>query len=365
MKIAIVGTAGLPASYGGFETLAENLVIAAERAPQCGFGFTVFCSGKAKGVYHGATLVGVPLSANGWQSILYDAVSLWKSRKFDLVLLLGVSGAIALPFFKVVSKAKIVTNIDGVEWRREKWNFFVAGFLRLSQEIAVRVSDSIVVDNDGVLSFLKDTTKCVQIEYGGDHALVEPTLPVENWTAFPDRFFLSICRIEPENNVHVILKAFASADIPLVFVGNWDASTYGRDLRTEYGHVRCLTLHDPIYDLGVLSYLRGTTIGYVHGHSAGGTNPSLVEAMHFGKPIVAYDCIFNRATTEGVAIYFSSSSELASIASEISRGVVESGGEELARLARRRFTWDAISKQYFSLFSRLLKGAPRDRRVAN
>src|SRR3546814_18163546 len=89
----------MPASYGGFETLAENLVLAAEQAPELELEFTVFCSGGAGGTYHGAKLLGVPLKANGWQSVLYDAVSLWKSRNFDIVLVFGVSVVITLTLF--------------------------------------------------------------------------------------------------------------------------------------------------------------------------------------------------------------------------------------------------------------------------
>lgn len=353
MNIAIVGTAGIPASYGGFETLAENLVLAAEQAPELGIEFTVFCSGKADGVFHGARLVGVPLKANGWQSIPYDAISLLRSRRFDVVLLLGVSGAIALPILRLVSAAKIIVNVDGVEWRREKWGVFASMFLRFSQWLAIRFSDSVVVDNDGVLSFLGDTRKCVQIEYGGDHALVTPSPFGPKSPSCATDFFLSICRIEPENNVHVVLEAFAKAGLPLIFVGNWDASPYGQRLRDEYRRLDFLTLCDPIYDLGVLSYLRGRALAYVHGHSAGGTNPSLVEAMHFGRPILAYDCIFNRVTTEGLAAFFSSADDLAELARRVIAENMEEQGASLAKVAQRRFTWRRVAQLYFSLFRRL------------
>lgn len=137
------------------------------------------------------------------------------------------------------------------------------------------------------------------IAYGGDHALetekadaYEPVLP--------KNYGLTLCRIEPENNVDLILAAFSEMEMfPLVVIGNWDDSPYGRGLKRQYEHFDNLVLLDPIYDLGILRLIGEGAALYVHGHSAGGTNPSLVEMMHFGKLIFAYDFIFNRCTTEG------------------------------------------------------------------
>ncbi len=127
----------------------------------------------------------------------------------------------------------------------------------------------------------------------------------------PEKYAFSVCRIEPENNVHLIADAFARQDaIALVMVGNWNNSEYGRSIRTRYAACDHLYLLDPIYDSGKLKSLRAKAVLYVHGHSAGGTNPSLVEAMHFGKSIFAFDCNFNRATTEGKALFFRDGEEL-------------------------------------------------------
>lgn len=139
MNIAVVGVVGIPACYGGFESLVENLTL----HKSDNVNYTVFCSSKAYqehlNTHNEAKLVYLPLKANGVQSIPYDILSLVKCLKLkpDVVLILGVSGCIFLPFFKLFSKAKIVTNIDGLEWKRDKWNWLVKKFLKFSERIAV------------------------------------------------------------------------------------------------------------------------------------------------------------------------------------------------------------------------------------
>ena len=121
----------------------------------------------------------------------------------------------------------------------------------------------------------------------------------------------SVCRIEPENNVHIVLQAFAKMPShSLVMVGNWKNSEYGRALQDKYANCTHLYLLDPVYDLAKLKTMRSNASYVFHGHSAGGTNPSLVEAMHFAKPVLAFDCDYNRCSTENKALFFKNSDEL-------------------------------------------------------
>lgn len=357
--ISIVGTVGVPAAYGGFETLAENLVRFHDRR-----GLTedllVYCSEKAyeekPDRYLSAGLRYLPLSANGIQSIPYDIGSLFSSIRqgSDRILLLGVSGAIALPLVRLLSRARIVTNIDGIEWRREKWNGPARWFLRLSERLAVRYSHEVVADNGGIADYVRETygCPCHVIAYGGDHAIAAEPVPYSG-RALPGRYAFALCRIEPENNVAMILEAFAhSESLPLVFVGNWKNSAYGQELQTRYQENPNVHLLDPIYDVGVLRTLRGGASVYVHGHSAGGTNPSLVEMMHFGIPVLAFDCVFNRHTTENQAVYFSDAGTLGAAAREWDSPDHARVGEAMQRIARERYTWDAIGAAYFDLLIR-------------
>jgi len=356
-KLAILGIVGVPANYGGFETLAENLV-KYHSATSLPIELTVYCSGKSYTTmrdcsFLSARLKYVPLNANGAQSILYDIVSLISAvwNRYDVILLLGVSGAIALPLVRFFSSARIITNIDGFEWRREKWQGLAKRFLRFSERMAVRFSHEVISDNGAIAEYVKHTygVDSHVIGYGGDHAVAVDAAAVDEY-ALPESCAFSVCRIEPENNVHVILEAFSKIDsYPLVMVGNWNNSEYGRAIRERFATCKHLYLLDPIYDLGKLKTLRSRASFYMHGHSAGGTNPSLVEAMHFGKPVLAFDCNFNRNTTEDKAFFFKGGEDLVRLMETMD--VVEANrvGGDMLEIAERLYTWRIVAQQYFAL----------------
>lgn len=350
MNICIIGTVGVPASYGGFETLVESLI---EEKSLC---FYVYCSkphySEPLEEYKNAKLVYVPLNANGISSIFYDILSilhaLLHGQKNFLVL--GVSGAIIFPFLRCIPKVKVVTNIDGIEWRRNKWSGFAKLFLRFSEYLAVKFSSIVVADNAAISGHIKNNygRSCEIIAYGGDHAVRAPNkVKSKEGLQLEKSYALSLCRIEPENNVHMILEGCSSIGFPIVFIGNWDNSDYGRFLYGEYKNNKYTTLVKPIYCLDALFHYRANCSVYLHGHSAGGTNPSLVEMMHFSKPIIAFDCPFNRATMDNKGNYFNSSYQLANLL-----GNVDSleKGNVLKEIAQRRYTWDIVRKQYLELF---------------
>jgi len=363
MKIAILGTVGVPGRYGGFETLAENLVHYHARTTP-GATLTVWCSAKNKAErpshFESANLRYLNLSANGMQSILYDVVSLWQAVRsgHDRVVLLGVSGALALPLVRFVSRARIVTNIDGIEWKRAKWNKLARFVLRASEWAAVRFSHEVIADNQAIADHVRYTygSDCHIIAYGGDHALHHDG-EGEAPAGLPPHYALALCRIEPENNVHIILEALSNLATPLVFVGNWDSSAYGRDLKARYGGYPNLHLLDPIYEPGILYALRERASIYLHGHSAGGTNPSLVEMMHFGVPVLAHGCAFNRYSTEGKARYFETSHELAELLLTLGQDEAVRIGADMREIAQRRYTWDHIGQAYFELLARQRVGS--------
>lgn len=356
MKIALIGTVGVPGRYGGFETLAQNLVHYHERTGHRA-ALTVWCSGtdniEHPTHFESAELRYVALRANGAQSIPYDVLSLWQAVRsgHDYILLLGVSGALALPLIRLISRACIITNIDGIEWKREKWTGLARLILRASERAAVRFSHEVVADNQAIADHVRDSygSDCHVIAYGGDHALSHAD-EAEAPAGLPPHYALALCRIEPENNVHVILKALDGLNMPLVFVGNWDNSSYGRELRTRYLDNPNLHLLDPIYDPGVLYAIRVRASVYLHGHSSGGTNPSLVEMMHFGVTILAHGCAFNRHSTEGKARYFVTSDELMALMRNLSTEDAARIGTNMREIAKRRYTWDRIGEAYFRFF---------------
>lgn len=361
-NVAIIGTAGVPANYGGFETLTEYLVHFLGRD----LDLTVYCSSKLyparQSEYKGAKLKYVALDANGAQSIPYDIISLFQAaRTADTILILGVSGCVVLPLFRLFyPRKKLVINIDGLEHRRDKWGTWARRFLKLSESVAVRFGDAIITDNKGIQVYVQQEYRRDShlIAYGGDHAAACETVPISEY-CLPERYAFSVCRIEPENNVHMIVDAFArGGGLPLVMVGNWESSEYGREIRSRY--VACENIHllDPIYDLGKLKTLRSQSLIYLHGHSAGGTNPSLVEAMWLGCPVLAFDCNFNRYTTENKALYFSTAEELAHTVATIDQPRLDKVGTDLLEVAQRRYRWETIAKNYFDLLDQTV-GTPK------
>lgn len=344
-KISIVGTVGVPACYGGFETLVENLLD--ENSPD---KLIVYCSSKSYEVrfktYKNAELVYIPLNANGVQSIPYDIFSLFHAafvKKSDNLLILGVSGALCLPLIRFFSKAKIVTNIDGLEWKRDKWNTWAKRFLKFSEKIAVKYSDTIVADNKGIADYVTQEygVDSKVIAYGGDHAIIKELSISDN------DYALALCRIEPENNVELILESFSQSNKNLKFIGNWNNSDFGIEMKAKYQKFENIDIVDPVYAIEILFEIRQKCSFYVHGHSAGGTNPSLVEMMHFGKAIFAFDCNYNRASTEERAQFFENTDELVRL---INSPVDTANASNMKEIAERRYTWQIVKQQYFNLF---------------
>jgi glycosyltransferase involved in cell wall biosynthesis len=350
-RVAIVGTQGVPANYGGFESLVENLIDSDK------MDYTVYCSSKDMGSklesYKGAKLKYIPLRANGVQSIPYDILSLISALwGYDVVLILGVSGAIFLPIFRLLSRAKVVTNVDGLEHRRAKWGKFARWFLKFSERCAVKFSHRIIADNQGIVDYLKEEygAESELIAYGGDHVMQSvdadfATQVLDKYGVKPFEYSFALCRIEPENNCHIVLEAAAKSGTRLLFVGNWNRSGYGVELRKKFEKYENISLLDPIYDLKQLYVLRSNAARYIHGHSAGGTNPSLVEAMFFGREIFAFDVVYNRETTQNKALYFSDAESLATL---LTMPIREN--KELQNIANTIYTWSAIRDKYENLF---------------
>lgn len=361
MKVAIIGTVGVPANYGGFETFVDQLV---QHNGSPDIQYTVYCSSKAYTEkldgYRGAAIRYVGLKANGIQSIPYDIVSLVRAtRGHDVVLILGVSGCSFLPIYRLFSRKRLIINIDGLEHRRDKWSPWIRRFLRFSERMAVRYGNEIVTDNQGITDYVTQQygKPSNLIAYGGDHVLQDITDAeqqeiLSSLGLASGGYDLAMCRIEPENNVHVILEAYSQLnDRKLVFIGNWDRNEYSRSLLARYGDNPNIVLRQAVYDLRYLHALRSHCAVYLHGHSAGGTNPSLVEAMFFGCPVVAFDCVYNRESTEGKAFYFDSAASLASTVGHLDPDKAVANARAMQDTARRRYTWDTVSRQYESLYS--------------
>lgn len=353
-NIAIIGIQGVPANYGGFESLVENIIGEDKSEDIC---YTVFCSSKDMGErmpsYKGARLKYVPFHANGLQSVPYDIVSMMRViRGYDTVLVLGVSGCIFLPVLRLFSRSKLVVNIDGLEHRRDKWGKTARAFLKYSEKIAVKYADVIIADNKGIQDYVKEEygKDSELIAYGGDHVIRELSPGFEQevldkYSLQSGDYAITVCRIEPENNCHKTLEAFSRTNKTLMFIGNWNRSEYGQNLKEKYSKFPNIIIQDPIYDIDILYALRKNAGLYIHGHSAGGTNPSLVEAMFFGCPILCYDVVYNRASTQEKAYYWADVEDLVGLLQR-----KDLCGEIMRTIAQKEYTWKAITSQYEALY---------------
>lgn len=349
-SLAIIGIQGIPNKYGGFETLVEFLT----KYLSNDFNITVFCSSKAYKnrikKYNNATLKYLPINANGGESIIYDSLSLLLSLSFDKILILGSSGGLIMPLLKIW-KFKFILNIGGIDWKRSKWSLFEQKIIKSLESMAVRSAGTIISDNEGISNYiLKEYgEKSCLIEYGGDQVRNIP--PSQNdfemYSFLRENYAFSVARIQKDNNVETILSSFAfTPNIPLVFVGNWNKSEYGNNLFIKYKDYPHIHLLDAIYDPQRLDMLRSNCFIYIHGHSAGGTNPSLVEAMNLKLPIVAFDSDFNRYTTENKAIYFKTEYSLNKILKSSSELELDKISTKLAEVAERRYKWRIIAERY-------------------
>lgn len=351
MKIAIIGTVGVPARYGGFETLAEQLAVGIEPSQH---QLVIYCQRSAypelqtSRPFAGHRRVLLPFKANGWASMIHDMLAMAHAAfiaRVDALLVLGYSGAWFLPMVRLLRPhLKIVTNIDGMEWRRDKFGNTVRQLLRGLEWFATRFSHTVIADN----AALVDLARAIHhiepqlIAYGGDHTLV----PADPFLDIEPGYALSIARIEPENNCAMIMEAFALAKKHLVFVGNWEANPYARELKRRFGAVPNLTILNAVYEVSRLAHLRGQAACYIHGHSVGGTNPSLVEAIFHGDRILAFDCVFNRTTLGGAGEYFTSASELALMLENSESGRISDADRSKLR---DEYRWTRIVREYLDV----------------
>lgn len=355
LKLAIIGTNGVPNQYGGFETLVEFLAKYLNER----FDITIYCSKTQRtrvSEYSGCKLKYLPLSANGVQGIFYDALSVaLTAREFDRVLILGCSSIITIRLFKGYRR-KFILNIGGIDWRRSKWGKLAKWMIHTAEKTCIPICPQIISDNEGIREYIKETYNkdSYLIEYGGDQVTKE-VVTDDAQIKYPflnNPYALVVARIQSDNNVEMSIKGCLKARQPLVVVGNWNSSDYGRDLRLKYENEINLYLLDAIYDQKELNIIRSNASLYIHGHSGGGTNPSLVEIMNLEVPVICYGSNYNRYTTEDKSRYFNDSEELAVLIDSLTVDDKKRITDDMKEIADRRYQWKIIADKYAEIIEK-------------
>lgn len=346
--IAFIGSAGIPNRYGGFEAFLEHC--APEMVDQ-GMRVIVTCDAhlypQRAPMFNGVDRRFLNIRANGPSSVLHDlAAFIQVFRQADHVIVLGVSGGLWFPFWRLacaVAGKRLLVNIDGVEWRRTKFSPMRQRILKLFDRLAQWSAHRVIYDNGGLRAFVVPSAlaNAVEIAYPGDYIERCATSAPTPGTA------LTICRIEPENNIELLIEGFLASPLQrFTIVGNWNNSFYGNALKAKYQQEPRLHLFDPIYDAAHLASLREDCSVYLHGHSVGGTNPSLVEMLFYDCEILCFDCIFHHCTAADSARYFDSVAQLSALLAGPPREPVVLAAAR--RASRAKYTRQTIAAQYIA-----------------
>jgi glycosyltransferase involved in cell wall biosynthesis len=369
MKIAILGTKGIPNNYGGFEQFAEYLSIGLVKA---GHAVTVYNPNfhpYKETLYNGVRIQRIfspERQIGGAANFIYDHLGLVHALKqdFDIIYEAGYHSVALSYYFLNVRKIKypvIITNMDGLEWKRTKWSGLTRRIIRKLEVLAVNRSPYLVSDNLGIQDYYRDQFKRESffIPYGADIVWEFNEDGLGKFGINKYQYFVLVARLEPENNVEMIISGHVRSNStqPLIVVGN---------LNTKYSKYLVNKFDDPrikfvggVYDRSLLDSLRHFSLAYFHGHSVGGTNPSLLEAMGCSCFIMAHRNPFNQSVLGESALYFETTGDIQDLVTaaegnwaRYSKDFIQ---ENLAKI-RTLYNWDTITKKHEDLFIQLTQG---------
>lgn len=361
MEISILGTRGVPAKHGGFETFAEKLSI---YLTEKGWDVTVYCqvegnSAPTLTTWHGIKQVNIPVNGQGAKAtILFD----WKAtchalNQNGIFLTLGYNTAIFNLAQRLKGQVNII-NMDGIEWRRKKWGAIAKTWFWLNERAGCWIGNHLVADHPKIKEHLAtrvSTQKITMIPYGGDEITQADEGLLEKYAVKPHKFSVIIARPEPENSFLEMVRAFSQKrrNHKLVVLGCFEPSK-------NYFHKEVIAsasdeviFPGAIYDAPVIQALRFHSRFYLHGHRVGGTNPSLVEALGAGCAVIAHDNQFNRWVAGSGAAYFKDEAAC----SELFDHLLEDDAivQQMKEASRKRFhecfTWDLILSEYEKLLT--------------
>ena len=364
LRIAVIGSRGIPAGYGGFETFAQELAprLVTRGHTVAVYGRRGYTGDPHPNEYHGVRVIHTPaLRRRSLEQLSHELTSILHSlgRRFQLYYFLGYRGA---PFYLPLRalRAPVIVNTDGLEWRRRKWNIAGRTYLKFAEWLVAKAAaDELISDARAIAGLYQERYRraSTYIPSGAyvyeHHEMVDGVL--ERHGLHPGSYYLAVCRIEPENNVDLLVKEFIASGSPLqlVIVGgmNYQTPYWGQLQRLAAGgEVRFL---GPTYGPMLVETLQLGAYAYLHGHEVGGTNPALLQAMGCGNLAIALMTPFNIENAADGGVYWTktpgSLAERIRWADAHPRLVAQYGQKARERI-RDNFTWDAVADAHDSLF---------------
>lgn len=372
MKIAFVSTRGIPNNYGGFEQFAEYISVGMAQR-----GHEVVVYSPKFHPYQESTYKGVRIkhiySPETWMgssvgSFFYDFASLrdaLKKEDFDIIYEAGYTSIIPAYIWFNVKKRKrpiFTTNMDGLENKRSKFSPMVRRFLDWEEKMAVKYSHYLIADNMGIHDYYKEKygKESKFLAYGADIHDDFKAEYLEEFGLKSEEYYILIARLEPENNIVMAIEGYLHSKEngcrPLIVVGKTN-TPHGKELVEKYGNERNVEFVGGIYDFKKLDSVRHFSKAYFHGHSVGGTNPSLLEAMAAGCFIFAHDNIFNRAVLKENAFYYPSADKVTEYLNRIDTIAEGSKIQYTARnieVIRNEYSWESLIDKHEKYFYWLL-----------
>ncbi|MFL0564898.1 DUF1972 domain-containing protein [Microbacterium sp. 179-I 1D1 NHS] len=364
LHIAMIGTRGVPACYGGFETAVEEI---GRRLVERGHEITVYTRGSEsrEREYLGMKIVHLPaVPVKQLETLSHTGLSAVHAvlrRRPDAAFVFNAANS---PFLPVLRARGIPTalHMDGLEWKRSKWGRRGKAYYRWAEEFGVRTADALIADAPGIGEYY-DREFGVPTELIRYGAPILESAPADGIRAFdlaPHGYHLVVARFEPENHVLEIVEGYraSSATKPLVVVGSAPyAAEYTERIRAAAGDDPRIRFLGGVYDQDLLDALYFHALSYVHGHSVGGTNPSLLRAMGAGTATLAYDVGFNHETLDEHGLFFADAAELTRGVEALDRDAALAGtlglhGRDRAATA---FRWDDVATAYEDLAGRLAR----------
>ncbi|MBI2566709.1 MAG: DUF1972 domain-containing protein [Candidatus Schekmanbacteria bacterium] len=368
-QVAILGTRGIPAAHGGFETFAERLAL---HCVARGWSVCVYCQiedgrGVREDIWNGVRRVQIPVSIPGAiGTVVFD----WKAtrhaaRTATLALTLGYNTAAFTALYRL-RRIPNVINMDGLEWKRDKWAWPQKIWLWFNERLGCWFGNHLIADNPHIADHLAtrvSRTKITMIPYGADAVDGGDTAVLSRFGVEPHGYALVVARPEPENSILEVVRAFVRRPRRerLVVLGDVrpEAGEYQRAVREAATQAICFP--GAIYDRSIVETLRYYAGVYVHGHRVGGTNPSLVEALAASSPVLAHDNPFNRWVAGAAARYFSDEPSCARALDDVlGDGALRAWMRvESRRRYEEAFRWERILAQYEELLHQWHERASR------